>query len=1616
MAIQFARVELVGRASGGNACLKGAYNARSKIKDINTNVTYNFQNKGDNVYHEILLADWVDKKFKDTKELMNEVERTEIRKNSSLLKDIVIALPDDKELTLQDRINITHIIIDKMEWVKEGLGVQLDIHKPHNGERNWHAHILVTKRRFAECGSKLGEKARDLDIQVRGGKNPFGIAEEQMIHEKVRDIINGYFKELGLSNRVDSIGTITQEHIGPVRMRSVLNQAAERNEERKQAEIEHLDCGARVLEKVTRHMSVFTKGDLIRAVKYVPDLERREKLVADALANKLVIELYQEDGRVTEYYTTSAVRVEEQKILRLSSYVASSQNVFTSNQDISKRTIESIVAVEGKLTEEQHIALTNILTSKSALQIVRGRAGVGKSHVLRQIAAIAQELKVHAIGVAPTHKAKEALVSDGFRNTDTIKGMLFKLANGRFALPKNSVLVVDEAGMIGNDDFIELLRVAATRKCTVILSGDERQLTSVQRGGMFEVLANKYGSSTILAIKRQDSDWGKQTAMALSNGDVRRAVSILEEEQRIKWSSDAIQSMQSLVADWHKSSYAIDDKIILAVRNKDVAALNHGVRQYLKLEGKLKGQEIEVGDNHYMIGDRIVMSSTNKELGVVNGELGVILYAETNRFIISLTNPNYIKDSKDRKSSSEYRMVEFNPSEFHSFKHGYAVTVFKGQGALIKDVYVYHNGFSGLRNSYVALSRNISELNLYVNKVATSGKESLIRQMSKTIDSGSSLNYLTKEEANHSLEDIDILNNMNGLSRSLVGIYDFAANNITKLMDKYLPQEEYYNYREPSKSVVRVEEVLDRVYEENQHMDAEVETREEKLVVGGNLHSSQIATGKKLGEIGHVANTSIVVDDVTSSVSNPGINDIGMLEGDKDGNIIAMSRKGSSKDRFYANIDYKRGQENKWEENRERYSTEVDNLRRELSMQAESVVVDLLGNPNRKLSKGSTLKYGNNGSLAVKISGNKAGTWYDFSEGKGGDLFDLVQREKNYDFKESVSYLQDRLGITPNKMRSNLQMVNDHVISDRYVEHCKRVDKENSEEIVKIRKAEELYTKSKEIELSSTAGQYLVQTRKIDIDLVKEDELSHDRLNDDGISRNSLSQDIRTTNVYEKSVKRKVPALVAFARNAKGDITGGQQILLDSKTNNKADVDIVKRSFGKIAGSFVDVGSFSNGDINNHSNSTNTNSNTDIRNRRSITIIAEGLETALSVKQALGNDSAHQDKQIKIVCSLGISNIKNYQPVSGEKILIAADNDGIDAVTNVTIDTAKYELIKKGAFVEIVRPSNPGDFNDILKDKGLGEQEIQHSFNRALTKHASVTLEQYFGSSNEGEKLSKQEHANISYIQQFKINEEKIIDAYRSSNVKGSSELDSTRKSIEFADNFVDEHKYLLNEANAYGAKIDKKELVVSLVGKDYDEMERSLIALRDKYCIIDHLDELAQSKQKAKTPQQALQALANEQKYLASLYNDGNRYKFNEQDHSQALLTSVNKAHELQLTNGIGKLNKTAYYAYKEKIISEDELTNHLKSEHRLDIIHNNINRVCHKYHCNLLHDHCNKIASGQSIMHQGREFDCVVKYLEHWKEHVDHRMLPIHDINRIIERELERQIAHDYHHSLDL
>lgn len=98
------------------------------------------------------------------------------------------------------------------------------------------------------------------------------------------------------------------------------------------------------------------------------------------------------------------------------------------------------------------------------------------------------------------------------------------------------------------------------------------------------------------------------------------------------------------------------------------------------------------------------------------------------------------------------------------------------------------------------------------------------------------------------------------------------------------------------------------------------------------------------------------------------------------------------------------------------------------------------------------------------------------------------------------------------------------------------------------------------------------------------------------------------------------------------------------------------------------------------------------KSRNNITIIAEGVETALSLQEA--------GIKGKIICSLGINNIKNYQPTTGEKIIIAADNDGQSSISINTVTKAKEQLANKGAVVSVIMPQDIGDFNDMLKTKG----------------------------------------------------------------------------------------------------------------------------------------------------------------------------------------------------------------------------------------------------------------------------------------------------------------------------
>ena len=87
--------------------------------------------------------------------------------------------------------------------------------------------------------------------------------------------------------------------------------------------------------------------------------------------------------------------------------------------------------------------------------------------------------------------------------SDTLAKRLLDLEQGRLTLTRNSVVVVDEAGMVENRQMATLAKHCANAGASLVLVGDDRQLRPIGRGGAFNVAREMAGETAIEGVIRQ---------------------------------------------------------------------------------------------------------------------------------------------------------------------------------------------------------------------------------------------------------------------------------------------------------------------------------------------------------------------------------------------------------------------------------------------------------------------------------------------------------------------------------------------------------------------------------------------------------------------------------------------------------------------------------------------------------------------------------------------------------------------------------------------------------------------------------------------------------------------------------------------------------------------------------------------------------------------------------------------------------------------------------------------------------------------------------------------------------------------------------------------------------
>jgi conjugative relaxase-like TrwC/TraI family protein len=275
--------------------------------------------------------------------------------------------------------------------------------------------------------------------------------------------------------------------------------------------------------------------------------------------------------------------------------------------------------------EDQAAMVRDLTQGGAGVAVVVGRAGSGKTWALG-LAREAFELDGYQVhGCAPTGIATVGLAEEGFADARTVDRLLHDLGRGRTKLDDRSVLVVDEAAMVGTRKLAPLLQHVERTGAKVVLVGDDRQFASIAAGGGFRALRLRLGASELTINRRQVEAWEQRAIDDLRAGNLEQAITGYAEHDRIRAFEARDDRDRALVSDWWQAHQQGEQPVIYSHRRAQVDQLNQVCQRLRAEHGQLGPERLVVGDRSFAVGDVVVLGANARDrLGVVNGTTAIV--------------------------------------------------------------------------------------------------------------------------------------------------------------------------------------------------------------------------------------------------------------------------------------------------------------------------------------------------------------------------------------------------------------------------------------------------------------------------------------------------------------------------------------------------------------------------------------------------------------------------------------------------------------------------------------------------------------------------------------------------------------------------------------------------------------------------------------------------------------------------------------------------------------------------------------------------------------------------------------------------------------------------------
>lgn len=384
------------------------------------------------------------------------------------------------------------------------------------------------------------------------------------------------------------------------------------------------------------------------------------------------------------------------------------------------------------LTEEQKAAIGHLTYGTAGVGVMSGLAGTGKTTVAEVYKQCFEAEGKQLMGLAVGGKAAKKLEEESGMPCMSVAKFFSQVRQGKVALTKKDVVVLDEAGMIATGDTLKLMTYCQRIGCRLLVQGDTDQLQPIAAGNGFELAKMALGDTKLTEIRRQKNAGDLVTANSFYERDRQGRVKDMRRGHRSRqgaldmgaqilrnlkernciddFGTDK-QAIKALVDDYLKDPTPMDEKLVLAHTRGEVTMLNMAIRKGLQEQGVLDKEEFTFRsivkgkweDLTLSRRDRVMFTATNNDFGVINGTEGTVESIRKDKaggydlvVRIEASNPK-----------ENGRLVRFNTSEHNALAHRYAMTVHKSQGQGKAEIYhlATNMGMLDQQSALVAFTR-----------------------------------------------------------------------------------------------------------------------------------------------------------------------------------------------------------------------------------------------------------------------------------------------------------------------------------------------------------------------------------------------------------------------------------------------------------------------------------------------------------------------------------------------------------------------------------------------------------------------------------------------------------------------------------------------------------------------------------------------------------------------------------------------------------------------------------------------------------------------------------------------------------------------------------------------